>query len=114
MTENRTGSNQYKRVAKQNDSVAPLLMIPATSTDRIRMRCGEVWGSKCQTWVEAPEYRHGAHPSGKAREDKARDPDTPAEILATLALDEDKAVCQAARNNPHLPNHIRAMIALAE
>jgi hypothetical protein len=25
------------------------------------MRCGEVWGTKCQAWVGPPGYTHGSH-----------------------------------------------------
>jgi len=33
------------------------------------LRCGDVWGTKCQAWVKPPEYTHGNHgrrPTGEA------------------------------------------------
>jgi len=112
MARNKVGSNQYKRLVKQSQSVAPRLVIPTTGTARIR--CGEMWGTKCQTWVEAPEYRHGAHPSKKAKWAKARDPNAPAEVLATLAWDEYKVMRCGVAGNPHAPAEVLAKLALEE
>lgn len=29
--------------------------------DTERRRCGEVWGTGCRAWVQAPDYSHGEH-----------------------------------------------------
>lgn len=55
------GSNQYRtRTAEDVGSTDIDLVHQATLSDS-RLRCGEVWGTNCQTWVEPPEYTHARH-----------------------------------------------------
>ena len=57
------GSNQYQTL--QGNSPGGSTISPtATLMQQVlpeRRRCGEVWGTKCSTWVEPPLWSHAKH-----------------------------------------------------
>lgn len=129
------GSNQYGRrgvsVAASGSASRVLPLAPSVPT----RRCGEVWGTKCKTWVYGPDWSHGKHPSegsvmhilyspgvspdvrlnalnilasnddDSIRVRVATHTDTPPEILAKLIEDEYGEVRRAAAMNPNTPVH---------
>jgi len=127
------GTNQYAVKGRAKTLPTGTVDTPSVSTalvnntDTDRRRCGEVWGTKCQTWVTPPTYTHGTHPTKVARKryicradagprvleglsaDKdplirgwvAMNPNTSPEVLDTLAQDETMWVRQGVAGNPN-------------
>jgi len=55
------GSNQY-RARFEVDSLPDIdLMAQASTTSVTCYRCCEIWGGRCQAWVQAPDWAHGTH-----------------------------------------------------
>jgi len=108
-----TGTNQYRVRGMANAKVklAPTLnvhsVIIAQPGD---MRCGEVWGSKCQAAVYPPDYAHADHPSETMKLDVAQISSTPTNILFQLARDKSIWVRQCVAWNPNTPT--KALVAL--
>lgn len=55
------GSNQYRtRVAAEAGGVPEYDLVQQARADG-KLRCGQVWGTRCQVWVAPPEYTHDQH-----------------------------------------------------
>lgn len=81
------GSNQYQtrgtraqRPVNTNPSLPHLL-------DQVdpRRRCGDVWQSKCQSWVYPPNYQHKTHPNNNDLNSTAACTNTDPDILNSIA-----------------------------
>jgi len=133
------GSNQYRQ--RTGSELAPVggdlvgqVGAPA------RRRCGDVWGTDCQAWVQAPSWSHGRHGLGgdrlaaadnitcspmalemlagdeyrQVRASVGGNPSTPPVALAQLAGDEDWLVRWEVGANPSTPPQVLTQLALDE
>lgn len=105
MIRRAVGSNQYR--ARSSSALAPatgpdLMAQAAGATPVQRLRCGEVWGTKCQSWVTPPDFTHGQHGLAGDRVLLAANPDCPSWALPMLAQDPDPAVRCMLAANPQL------------
>lgn len=108
------GSNQYQirgESQRQPGSISPEVEGPSLvgqvepkRSMAERRRCGEVWGSICNRWVESPGYSHGAHPGVHSKEIVASMSDTPVEMLEILAQDPVSTVRSRVANNYNTPS----------
>lgn len=131
------GSNQYQTRGASSSTGRSGATLDAGRLLGKR-RCGEVWGTSCQTWVQAPEWKHGRHPGEKTLEARlsarhvppdildiiasnrnqstrsrvARHPDTPVETLIRLATDPEQGVRRAVAMNHHTP--VDTLVQLAD
>jgi len=140
------GTNQCAVKGRAKTLPTGTIDTPSVSTALVndlgtdRRRCGEVWGTKCQTWVTPPTYTHGEHPTKMAREryirradadprvleglsaDKdllvrgwvARNPSASPEVLDTLAQDENRWVRQGVAGNPNASSEVLEELARDE
>jgi len=100
------GTNQYavKGRAKTlptgtvDTSSVSTALVSDLGTDR--RRCGEFWGTKCQTWVTPPTYTHGKHPTKEARERYTRRADADPRVLEELSADRDYLVRSGVAGSP--------------
>jgi len=102
------GSNQH-RTRWGPDLPAPDRALGAPPGAPERLRCGEVWGTRCRAWVDPPDFSHGEHPSPEGRAARAQDPACPPGLLQLLAGDSGWGVRKAARANPQCPPHWEAL-----
>jgi hypothetical protein len=104
------GSNQYGTRLTGDCSKPGLdLMTQAAGTDRDRYRrCGEVWGTHCQAWVQPPGYNHGNHPGAATRLQNHPDPQRLLELVdpSLLAVTQ---VRQLLRNPNTTIEHVIIM-----
>jgi len=87
MARRQVGSNQY-RERWGSDLPAPQRDLgPADPPSR--MRCGELWGSRCRAWVGPPGWSHGKHPTLGMRCAQVLNPRCSPQALEHLAGDPD-------------------------
>jgi len=85
MAKRTIGSNQYRsHTAEQTPPVPQTsdLMPPAAAP---RRRCREMWGYKCERWVDPPMYSHGTHGLDGDVHQTLNSPQCPPEVLAELS-----------------------------
>lgn len=103
-------------------------------TDSSRLRCGQVWGTGCQAWVDPPEYTHGTHPdvrratrslqcselgmlllskkpTGKAAWRLANHPALPPAVVDSLASHKHRAIRYRLALNPCCGAHHLQMLS---
>lgn len=110
------GSNQYQSRGRANrwpyididtlDPAAEVDLIDQVKRDYsgpCRVRCGEVWSTECDSWVAAPGYAHGDHPTSESKMETAADTSTTKDILALLAQDLEWYVRLKVASNPETP-----------
>lgn len=135
------GSNQYRLRPKADVLVREAdLMAQAAATalgTSERRRCGEVWGTRCRTWVQPPDYSHDNHglrgslerlaenpncptwaqqrlvqsPQGEVRVSLASNPNCAPELLTQLAQDQIPAVQKTVATNPSAPPDAMRILA---
>lgn len=100
-----TGSNQYK-TRQRPDCGTPTVDLMAQA-DGPRVRCGDVWGTRCRAWVEPLDYLHasGGHQHGGGLMAAARNPQCDPEVLIYLATHADRllGVDYRVAANPSCP-----------
>ena len=105
------GSNQYRARLGDDlpDPCGPDLMAQAAAgVMNGRQRCGEVWGTKCQAWVDAPDYSHGTHGLCGDLTQLGFDPNCPPWALPQLVNSDNPAVRAAVAGNPNLDEQMVA------
>jgi len=92
MVKRDVGSNQYKtRTGIETTIEQPQdLMAQAGGRPSSRVRCGDVWGTGCRTWVQSPEYRHGNHPANPNLLAKIEDPNRLVNTVGIQRLSEEQ------------------------
>jgi hypothetical protein len=132
MTRRAVGSNQYKARISSDviNKHIPDLVQQATGASQ-RRRCGEVWGTHCQAWVQPPDYSHGDHGmrgdtriaimgcvdpvvlrclagSGlpEIRGLVSVNPHCPPQVLELLAQDEEWWVRESVAHHPNTPEPV--------
>lgn len=116
-----TGSNQYQTRGESHqqqdshhcdDIEAPILAGPdlVEQVEGLehggpeRVRCGDMWGTHCPTWVHPPGYSHDEHPSDDSKIEAATNSSTRRYILDLLSIDQDSYVRMGmARNQSAQP-----------
>jgi len=97
------GSNQY--VTKPGITTVVLAHQPDLMSqinhEVVRLRCHQVWGGRCQTWVSAPAWGHGLHQAyHKLIPDNIEQLPDPDFILRHFELSEPQSAALA--RNRHL------------
>jgi len=110
MARRLVGSNQY-RTRWGPDLPAPDRGVGAPESAPKRLRCGEVWGGRCRTWVRPPNYFHGDHPDGQSFWKRISDPACPPQVLQGLAEYPDAAVRRGTAGNPASPPQLLGQLA---
>jgi hypothetical protein len=140
MSRRAQGSNQY---VSRN-----LASVPVTEPDLIsqaqptlKARCGEVWGTHCQAWVQPPKFSHGLHGirtlsvgelvphrmgadcpqhvlktmasngTHRMRVMVAKHSNTPPEVFRQLAVDPQEDVRSAVAHNRRCPPDVLGYLA---
>jgi len=84
------GSNQYQARAGVGFDPAEGAVLMAQAGASTRVRCGDVWGTNCRAWVQAPDFRHGTcGRSFDAQVRAAANPQCLPEVLAVVATSDD-------------------------
>ena len=97
MARRRVGSNQYRT------KVTPDLPVAAPMNHGGRRRCGEVWGTRCEAWVEAPTYSHDRHGAYGDEIQAVRNPQCPAGALTVLSRSRKPKVLSLVAQHPNCP-----------
>lgn len=102
------GNNQYR--TRRNGSLAtPSDLMAQASQPGHPMRCGEVWGTQCRAWVQAPHFRHPGHPGDPARLRRHPDPGQLIDRVGPAALTAPQ-VSQLLRNPRTQLEHVLTLI----
>lgn len=127
------GSNQYRTKAANNISAATPDLVSQVNG---RLRCGQVWGTRCQAWVAPPDYSHNhcgmngnlyraalrcsipealqllaSQPNNTVRLATASNPQCPPSSLAMLATDSETLVRRRALRHPRCPENMIRLYA---
>jgi hypothetical protein len=116
MSRRAHGSNQYVSRNLANVPVAELDLMAQTQPLR-RQRCGDVWGTRCRSWVQPPQFSHGRH--GVHHEDTSYwqvppdlGPNCPPEVLTHLASGGHQMLRQEAARHHRCPPATLAQLAV--
>jgi len=114
------GTNQYAvrgrakalPMGTVDTSSVSTALVSDLGTDR--RRCGEVWGTKCQTWVTPPKYTHDKHPTRGARERYTCRADADPRVLEELSADRDYLVRRGVAGNTNTSPEVLDVLAKDE
>jgi len=71
------GTNQYQtRLAGPKLATSRADLMVAAGAQPQQLPCGQVWGTRCRTLVQAPSWSHGTHPSRAALDRALNNPGT--------------------------------------
>lgn len=110
MVRKQVGSNQYRTRLGTETSGGPDLMAQAQAANGgERRRCGEVWGTACQAWVQGPTWAHGSHPANPQALAEIDHPDRTIDIVGISQLSYDQ-LTHLARNRRLGPGSVWRLI----